>query len=85
MNIYQVELPDGTVQIRKSKMTFTHAVIRKEINFGTDRGWFVNSFSGSKELANKAMASIESRCFAPRNKGEFIGTEFQVVEVKAVA
>jgi hypothetical protein len=66
-------------------MTFTHAVIVKEITNGQDRGWFVRSFAGSKELANKAMASNESRCFAPRNKGEFTGTKFQVVEVKSVA
>ena len=85
MNIYQVELPDGTVQTRNSKMTFTHAVIVKEIIKGTDRGWFINSFSGSKELANKAMASTESRYFAPRNNGEFTGTQFQVVEVKVGA
>ena len=85
MNIYQVELPNGRIATRKSKMSFTHSVIVKEVVKGIDRDWYVASFSSSKELANKAMASTQARYFAPRNNGEFTGTEFEVVEVKAVA
>ena len=85
MNIYQVELPDGRIATRNSKMTFTHAVIVKEVRKGIDTNWFVISFSGSKELADKAMSSTESRYLKPRNNGEFAGSKFAVVEVKAVA
>jgi ABC-type hemin transport system ATPase subunit len=85
MNIYQVELPDGRIATRNSKMSFTYSVIVKEVIKGKDMGWYVQSFSSSQELAFKAMTSTQSRYFAPRNNGEFIGTEFQVVEVKQVA
>jgi ABC-type hemin transport system ATPase subunit len=85
MNIYQVELPDGRIATRNSKMSFAYSVIVKEVIKGKDMGWYVQSFSSSKELAYKAMASTQSRYFAPRNNGEFTGTEFQVVEVKQVA
>ena len=85
MNTYKVELPDGTTMTRNSKMTFTHAVIIKEVSYGTDRDWSVASFAGSKELAEKAMSTTESRYLKPRNNGEWVGTQFQVVEVKAVA
>jgi hypothetical protein len=85
VNSYQVELPDGRIVTRNTKMTFTHAVVVNEVRKGTDIGWFVISFSGNKGLAQKAMSSTESRYLKPRNNGEFAGSQFAVVEVKAVA
>ena len=85
MNTYQVELPDGRIVTRNSKLSFTYAVIVKEVRKGLDAGWFVISYSGNKELADKAMSSTESRYLKPRNNGEFAGSQFAVVEVKAVA
>jgi hypothetical protein len=85
VNTYEVELPDGTTMTRKSKMTFSHAVIVKEVSYGTDRDWYVASFAGSKDLAQKAVLATESRYLKPRNNGEWVGTQFQIVEVKAVA
>jgi len=85
VNSYQVELPDGRIVTRNSKMTFTHAVVVKEVRKGTDTDWFVISFSGTKDLALKAMSSTKSRYLKPRNNGEFVGSQFAVVEVKAVA
>ena len=85
MNTYKVELPDGTTMIRNSKMTFTHAVIIKEVSYGANRDWYVASFAGSKDLAQKVALATESRYLKPRNNGEWVGTQFQVVEVKVGA
>jgi hypothetical protein len=85
VNSYQVELPDGRVVTRNSKMALTHAVIVNEIRKGANAGWFVISYSSKKELADKAMFSTESRYLNSRNNDEFLGSKFAVVEVKAVA
>lgn len=85
VNTYQVELPNGIIATRNSKMSFAYAVIVKEVKKGLDSGWYVASYSSSKELAEKAMAATQSRYFKPRNNGFFAGSEFAVVEVKAVA
>ncbi len=63
MNTYKVELPNGKIDVRNSKKVFTHAVVADVVDGDREFGFQVWAYAGSKELAEKAFALLQT---APR-------------------
>jgi len=81
VNTYEVQLADGTIVKRNSKLVFTHAVVAHLFDNDTDKGLQVWAFAGSKELAEKSL-----RTFANRTaKNCYAKTTYEVVAVKVGA